>query len=260
MFLENKLTHLIIIIILMGKINFKKLGGEFIEDLGEYVKEYVLNHPGVSIYIGCDSDEVNAYTFCYVSTICFYDEFKKDGVHYIFSREFVESKRKMITKTGDEKEDKKKVKEAKQDNIFNKIWGEVERLAEIGIYLDNALTGVINQMSIDDLKKRGLKSHQTRLVNIDVDINPDPGLEIPSDLKGKSVEIRKYTDEHKNKLGRNRSNLLYDASRSYLEGLGFRTRFKPNAWAATVAADFHIRGIKKMSRKSGRARKKQTEL
>ena len=114
----------------MENKNFKKLGGEFIENLGEYVREYVRNHPGVSVYIGCDSDEVNASTLCYVSTICFYDELRKDGVHYIFSREFVDSRRKLITRTGDVKEDKKKVKEAKQDNIFNKIWGEVERLAQ----------------------------------------------------------------------------------------------------------------------------------
>ena len=76
----------------MKNRRFKKLGGDFIEDLGEYVREYVCNHPGVSIYIGCDSDEVNASTLCYVSTICFYDELRKDGVHYIFSREFVDSK------------------------------------------------------------------------------------------------------------------------------------------------------------------------
>jgi predicted RNase H-related nuclease YkuK (DUF458 family) len=244
----------------MENKKFKKLGGEFIENLGEYVREYVLNHPGVSVYIGCDSDEVNASTLCYVSTICFYDEFRKDGVHYIFSREFVDSKRKLITRTGDVKEDKKKVKEAKQDNIFNKIWGEVERLAEIGLYFEEQLADLITPMSAEELKKRGLSSHQNRLVNLDVDVNPDPGLDIPSDLKGKAFEIKKYIEENKHRSGRNKSNLLYDASRAYLEGLGFRTRFKPNAWAATVAADFHVRGAKKRNRKGRSFRRNRTEL
>ena len=244
----------------MENKNFKKLGGEFIENLGEYVREYVRNHPGVSVYIGCDSDEVNASTLCYVSTICFYDELRKDGVHYIFSREFVDSRRKLITRTGDVKEDKKKVKEAKQDNIFNKIWGEVERLAEIGFYLEDVLADVITPMTIAELKKKGLSSHQDKLVNLDVDINPDPGLDIPSDLRGKASEIKKYIEENKHRSGRNKSNLLYDAARAYLEGVGFRTRFKPNAWAATVAADFHVRGAKKKNRKGRSGRKNQVEL
>jgi predicted RNase H-related nuclease YkuK (DUF458 family) len=244
----------------MENKNFKKLGGEFIENLGEYVREYVRNHPGVSVYIGCDSDEVNASTLCYVSTICFYDELRKDGVHYIFSREFVDSRRKLITRTGDVKEDKKKVKEAKQDNIFNKIWGEVERLAEIGFYLEDVLADVITPMTIAELKKKGLSSHQDKLVNLDVDINPDPGLDIPSDLRGKASEIKKYIEENKHRSGRNKSNLLYDAARAYLEGIGFRTRFKPNAWAATVAADFHVRGAKKKNRKGRSVRKNQIEL
>lgn len=244
----------------MEKRRFKKLGGDFIEDLSEYVLEYVLKNPNVSIYVGCDSDEVNASTLCYVSTICFYDELKKDGVHYIFSREFVASKRKIITRTGDIKEDKKRLKEAKQENIFNKIWGEVERLAEIGIYLEELLSGVMTPITIEELKRKGLSPHQNKLVNIDVDVNPDPGLDIPSDLKGKAFEIKKYIEENRHKTGRNKSHLLYDASRAYLEGLGFRTRFKPNAWAATVAADFHVRGTKKMNRKGRRLRKKQVEL
>lgn len=244
----------------MENRKFKKLGGEFIENLGEYVREYVLNHPGVSVYIGCDSDEVNASTLCYVSTICFYDELRKDGVHYVFSREFVDSRRKLITRTGDVKEDKKKVKEAKQDNIFNKIWGEVDRLAEIGFYLEDVLVDVITPMTVEELKKKGLSPHQDKLVNLDVDINPDPGLEIPSDLRGKASEIKKYIEENKHRSGRNKSNLLYDAARAFLEGIGFRTRFKPNAWAATVAADFHVRGAKKKNRKGRSVRKNQVEL
>ena len=234
---------------------FKKFGGEMIADLGEYVREYVSKYPGVSIYVGCDSDELNSQMICYVTTICFYDEFRKDGAHYIFTRENVPTKRKWVDKSGDPKEDKRKIKEAKQENIFNKIWGEVERLAELGDYFEKELSGIVHPKSMDELKRKGFDVHQTRLVNLDVDINPDPGLDIPKDLKGNSAEIIKYIDEHKFKSGRNKSNLLYDAARAYLEGLGYRTRFKPNAWASSVAADFHVRTEKKKKRKGKKARK-----
>ena len=74
------------------------------------------------------------------------------------------------------------------------------------------------------------------------------------------AEIKKYIEENKHKSGRNKSNLLYDAARAYLEGLGFRSRFKPNAWAATVAADFHVRGAKKKNRKGRTFRRNRTEM
>lgn len=238
---------------------FKKLGGEMIPDLGEYVKAYIAKHPGMSIYVGCDSDEVNSTTICYVSTICFYDEFRKDGAHYIFAREFAPTKRKWVAKTGDAKEDKKRIKDAKQENIFNKIWGEVERLAELGLYFEEELPDFVIPMEISELRKKGFGPHQTKLVNLDVDINPDPGLDIPEDLMGKPEEIKRYIDENKHKAGRNKSNLLYDASKAYLDGLGFRTRFKPNAWASSVAADFHVRGAKKRIRKSRKKRLIESE-
>lgn len=240
----------------MENKQFKRFGGELISDLGEYVREYMKKYPGTGIYVGCDSDEVNATTICYVTTVCFYDDFRKDGAHYIFFREFVPTKRKWVDKSGDPKEDKRRVKEAKQENVFNKIWGEVERLAEMGAYFEENLQGFVPVMNPIELSKRGFGPHQTRLVNIDVDINPDPGLDIPKDLKGKSEEIIKYIDENKFKSGRNKSNLVYDAARAYLEGLGYRTRFKPNAWASSVAADFHVRKSKKIKRKSKNKKKR----
>jgi hypothetical protein len=94
---------------------------------------------------------------------------------------------------------------------------------------------------------------------VGVVIYPDPGLDIPEDLMGKPEEIKRYIDENKHKAGRNKSNLLYDASKAYLDGLGFRTRFKPNAWASSVAADFHVRGAKKRIRKSRKKRLIESE-
>ncbi len=108
--------------------------------------------------------------------------------------------------------------------------------------------------SMDELGKSFFGPHQTKLVNLDADINPDPGLDIPSDLKGNLAAIKRYIEENKHRAGKNKSNLLYDTAKAYLEGLGFRTRFKPNAWASSVAADFHVRGAKKNNRK-GKKRK-----
>lgn len=243
----------------MEKYKFKKLGGDMIPDIAEYVRSYVTKNPGITVYVGCDSDEVNSTTICYVTTICFYDEFRKDGAHYIFSREFEQTKRKWVEKTGDVKEDKKRIKDAKQENIFNKIWGEVERLAELGLFFEENLSDIVTPKSVDELRKKGFGPHQTKIVNLDVDINPDPGLDIPEDLRGKSEAIKRYIDENKHKAGRNKSNLLYDAAKAYLDGLGFRTRFKPNAWASSVAADFHVRKSKKNNRKSKKGRKRTVE-
>ena len=228
---------------------FKKLGGEVIDDLEKYVVDYMLKYPTTSIFVGCDSDDVSNHQLHYVTTICFYDEFRKDGVHYIISKEFVESKRVWIEKTGDREEDKKRVRQSKQANIFYKIWGEVERLVEVADFIDLVLEKTKTREAPESLVARGLSSHQDKFVCVDADINPDPGVPIPDDLKGKPALIKQYMADNTHLLGRNKSVTVYDAAKAYIEGLGYVARFKPNAWASTVAADFQVRKYKKRRRK-----------
>lgn len=266
------------------KNKFKRFGGEVIEDLGEYIRSYLNRFPGTSLYIGADSVE-RGRQILYTTVVAFYDEFKRDGVHYIFHKEFAPNARMWVERTGNKDIDKAAVKAAKEANVYNKIYGEVERVLELGLYLETELEGVVRRKSIDELVNLGYSSHQNRLIDIDVDINPDPGFAIPEDLQGK-VEIKGryyFVDEKNDRLVsvtnsrntiplnelsdddlkyviemhttqpaklkaflstkslkdvKNKSQFVYEVARATLEGQGFRVRFKPNAWAATCAADF----------------------
>lgn len=266
------------------KNKFKRFGGEVIEDLGEYIRSYLNRFPGTSLYIGADSVE-RGRQILYTTVVAFYDEFKRDGVHYIFHKELAPNARMWVERTGNKDIDKAAVKAAKEANVYNKIYGEVERVLELGLYLETELEGVVRRKSIDELISLGYSSHQNRLIDIDVDINPDPGFSIPQDLQGK-VEIKGryyFVDEKNDRLVnvdnprktislnelsdedlkyvidmhttqpaklkaflstkslkdvKNKSQFVYEVARATLEGQGFRVRFKPNAWAATCAADF----------------------
>lgn len=284
------------------KNKFKKFGGEVIEDLGEYIRTYLRRFPGTSLYIGADSAE-RGRQILYTTVVAFYDEFRRDGVHYIFNKEFAPNERMWVERTGNKDLDKATVKAAKEANVYNKIYGEVERVLALGQYLEKELEGVVRRKSSEELIKLGISTHQNRLIDIDVDINPDPGFAIPEDLQGK-VEIKGriyFVDEKNDRLVnitnshmtlpfdelnedefryvvdvhttqpaklkaflstksqkdvKNKSQFVYEVARATLEGQGFRVRYKPNAWAATCAADFVCDTYKRTSaRKSKRKRK-----
>lgn len=207
-----------------------------------------------------------------------------------------------VERTGNREQDKAAVKAAKEANIYNKIYGEVERVLALGQYLEVELEGVVRRKSMDELLALGLSPHQNRLIDIDVDINPDPGFAIPEDLQGK-VEIRSriYSVDEKNdrlvnvtnprnvisfndlteeelnyvinvhttqpaklraflnsktsKDVKNKSQFVYEVARAVLEGQGFRVRYKPNAWAATCAADFVCDTYRRSTSKKSKRRK-----
>lgn len=280
---------------------FKRFGGEVIEDLGEYIRSYLKKFPGTSLYIGADSVERGKHIL-YTTVVAFYDEFKRDGVHYIFSKELAPNERMWVERTGNKDIDKAAVKAAKEANVYNKIYGEVERVLALGEYLEKELEGVVRRKSVDELISMGLSPHQNRLIDIDVDINPDPGFAIPEDLQGK-VEIKGrlyFIDEKNDRLVnitnprlfisfdelseeefkyvvdvhttqpaklraflatksqkdvKNKSQFVYEVARATLEGQGFRVRYKPNAWAATCAADFVCDTYRRSSSRKSKKRK-----
>ena len=283
--------------------DFSKFGGERIADLGEYVREYLKKFPATTVFVGADAAERGRYIL-YATVVAFYDEFRKDGVHYIFRKELVQSERNFVERTGDKNLDKAAVKAAKESNIYGKIWGEVERVFEVGQYLEKELDGIIRRKTSDELIALGYSAHQNKLIGLDVDINLDPGFKIPEDLQGK-VEIKGRTyfiDERNDRLiniynpdlfvplnslseedlkyiidiqttqpaklrnflmnmpvkeVKNKSQLVYEAAKAQLEGQGFRTRYKPFAWAANTCADMVCDKQKKRRRgKAERKRKK----
>lgn len=180
---------------------FQKLGGEMIDNLGEYIRAYLKKFPGTTVYVGADAAERGRNTL-YATVVAFYDEFRRDGVHYIFRKEMVPNERMWVEKSGDKERDKAAVKAAKEANIFGKIWGEVERVLEVGQYLEGELEGYVKRKSFDELVALGVSPHQNKLIGLDVDINLDPGFKIPEDLQGK-VQIKSrfyFIDERNDRL------------------------------------------------------------
>lgn len=283
--------------------NFKKFGGEQIADLGEYVRKYLSRYPGTTVYVGADAAERGRNTL-YATVVAFYDEFRKDGIHYIFCKELVPSERTWVERTGDKTKDKAAVKAAKESAIYGKIWGEVERALYVGQYLEKELEGYVKRKSMDELIHLGYSPHQNRLVGLDVDINQDPGFKIPEDLQGKvQIKGRLYFIDEKNdrlinitnpsshiylndlseadlahviniqttqpeklkhylnsmtsKDVKNKSQFVYEGAKATLEGQGFRTRYKPHAWAANTCADMVCDKQKKRRTKKSFKKKKR---
>jgi len=214
---------------------FKKFGGDVINDLGKYVREYLEINPDETIYIGCDSDvRRNGRKVMYADVVAFYDNDRNNGVHYIFNRELVRGNQIKIKKTGNKAEDKKMHRKALTSAIFQRIWEEVERLEKLGEYFERELEGHYKRKTPEELVKMGYGPHQTKLVDLDLDINPSAGW-TPYQLElirmGKEPGIPK-----------NRSHIVYDAAKSYLEGKGYRVRFKPHSWASKCCADLICKG------------------
>lgn len=199
--------------------DFKKLGGPFIANLGEYLREYLSKFPNTSIYVGTDSQTAGPVTR-FVTVVALYDEDRRDGVHYIFRNKI----------------------ENREKDTYSKMWKELELSLEVAQHLEIELDGYAKRLLPEDvlaIKKAELAKplydrdpakvdydvHMTKLVNIDVDINPELG------------------------GGHNKSHVAYVAAKSYLTGLGFRTRFKPSAWAASVAADMRCKSWKPKKKK-----------
>lgn len=175
---------------------FKKLGGEIITDIGAYAQAYLTSFPDTSVYVGTDSIQSGHFTK-YVTVVAFYDETRRDGVHYLFSRDSTKRER----------------------DLFTRMWKELEMTLAVAEVLEKELEGYVRRFKPEELVKMRdatclpYAPNQTKLVNLDIDINPDLG------------------------QGRNKSNVAYMSAKGYLTGLGYRARFKPHAWAATCAAD-----------------------
>jgi len=102
--------------------------GEKVE-VFEYTRTYVRAHPEVEVHIGCDSQNFQNHTV-YVTAIVF--RYPRQGGHVIYRKE--------------------KVK--KIDDLWTKLWGEIER----SVFLANELNSLC----------------QLRVAQIDLDYNSDP--------------------------------------------------------------------------------------
>ena len=181
---------------------FRMDNGRVIEDLATYCIDYVKNNPDVMIVVGCDSSNQRKKT-SYATVICFRHPYK--GIHRISSI----------------------VRVKKIRDIFTRLWKEVEYAAEIAEYLESILNnyffrwtkffladelGKVNEEDISEelLLKYNEKTKFEKKVSIHVDLSKD----------------KKF-----------KSNRVYDAGIGYLIGMNYRVKSKPQAWAASCAAD-----------------------
>ncbi len=96
-------------------------------------------------------------------------------------------------------------------DLSPKLWGEVERSFEVAEYLETALDGVYNRRVVGE-----------KLVDVDLDFNPS----------------KKWL-----------SNMVFDAGVGYFQGMGYRVRTKPCAYAASTAADLMVRRQRRKKRR-----------
>lgn len=150
---------------------FQNRDGQKIENVSEYVKNWLNEHIECEIYIGCDSQEThNRVT--YVTTICLYERGK--GAHVIYKKEY--EPKQTLGKT----------------NMHTRLWNEVTKSIEVA----------------DTLKDLD------RPITVHVDYNS------------------KQTEK---------SNQLYEAGIGYAKSMGYDAVGKPDAWAASSAADNYCR-------------------
>ena len=95
---------------------FKQFGGNIIEDLGEYCRNYIRKYPDIVIFVGCDSKQMRKRSL-FATAICFYHP--NNGAHIIFRRD-------RITKIRD---------------MFSRLWQEAEFSREVSEYLEVELKG-----------------------------------------------------------------------------------------------------------------------
>ena len=211
----------------MKKNLFKIVGGHQIENISDYILDTLKASDnlgneklGISsntqITIGCDSS-TKRRNVNYAITIMFYNDFMKNGAHYVFKRIKIPRDTLMNGEKVSQWEyniDRlsynKKCTVALDKLIYVRLWNEAEYLMELGMYLDEALKG---KYYYKHSKNEYDGTIPTKLPIIHLDMNPNIG------------------------NGRNLSNKLYHSAMGMFSGTGFRVVGKPEAFASSSAAD-----------------------
>jgi predicted RNase H-related nuclease YkuK (DUF458 family) len=123
--------------------NFKRFGDIEVEDLGAYVRDYIIKNKDVTIFVGTDSEQYRKHTQ-FATCVMLYHEGK--GAHYVFRKFSAE----------DDKGRKTKIKD-----LFSRMFAEMMHSYEVAEYLEPILAGYYNKRDGD-----------MKLVTVDVDVNP----------------------------------------------------------------------------------------
>lgn len=105
-------------------MDFKRLSDHQIVDVGDYVMNYLIDHPGTDIYVGCDSQNTKDRTV-YATVVVLHKNSK--GGHVLYVRESV----------------------PKILNNFNKLWGEVDRSVKLATELNHEFNLPVKYVDLD---------------------------------------------------------------------------------------------------------------
>jgi predicted RNase H-related nuclease YkuK (DUF458 family) len=212
-------------------MRFKKFGGEYIDDIIEYLRNYIELRPNITIAVGCDSIQKRRRTM-YAITIMLYDVDIKNGAHVLFYRK----------------------SEPKIRDNNERLYNEAKYLYDVGTYLQDELSKfyIRNDLSLKEHKK--YKFHLLRCNGEYEYVAPhreEAFIEnislLPSDTQDiKLVDLHVDFNPKEERISRGRiaKNKSFSAYKSYvpwLRGMGFRVWSKPNSPAATSAADLLLK-------------------
>jgi predicted RNase H-related nuclease YkuK (DUF458 family) len=206
---------------------FKKFGGDFIPDIIEYLKNYLVHDPGVTITVGCDSIQLRRKTV-YAMTVMLYNTDVKKGAHVVFFR----------------------VSCAKIRENQERLYKEAQYLHDLAVFLNDGLEPFYKRSDLSDLEKKRYKYHLARCVGEYSHVPPhqEDGviknlILTPVDLmEPKLVDIHVDFNPYEGVNGKNKSHIAYKSFVPWLRGLGFRVWGKPLAYASTSAADLLLKG------------------
>ena len=155
---------------------FRTRQGQIIDDLKQYVTDWIKDKSDIKVYVGCDS-QVHGKSICYAVSVCMYEKGK--GAHII-------SKRTTETKTNNVS------RKWEPGTNSVRLWEEVNKSITVA----------------DEINGIGVPI----VIHVDYNSNPD--------------EL---------------SNELYDSGIGYAMSKGYEAAGKPEAWAASKAADKAVR-------------------
>lgn len=203
------------------KNRFKKFDGTLIDDVVDYIKDYIKRDPLVTISVGCDSVQRRHKTVFSV-TVMFYNTTLRNGSHLIFFRE-----------------NSYKIR----DN-FERLSREAMLLQEVGDFLDESLQGSYVR---GDLNPEAMKKYKFHLAKCNGEY-PNLPLYLEDDISNKlelttsdlSAEFRLvdlHIDFNPKDQFKNKSYLSYKSFVPWLRGMNYRVWAKPKSFAASCAAD-----------------------
>ena len=206
---------------------FKKFGGDFIPDILDYLRDYLVQDPGVTITVGCDSRQLRRKTV-YAMTIMLYNTDVRRGAHVVFFRMSCP-----------------KIRENQE-----RLYKEAQYLHDLAVYLDEGLKPFYERKDLSEIEKKRYKYHLAKCAGeySHVPFHQEEGvirnlMLTPSDLmEPRLVDIHVDFNPDEGPNGQNKSHIAYKSFVPWLRGLGFRVWGKPLAHASTSAADLLLKG------------------